>query len=219
MLSAFLGQIEARRRVPSAPAGPRPSRAGRACRLLALTAVISVLGFANVLAMTEFWRSQTLVCYGLLAGLILLPILAALIVRAKGLAAVATAFRQRPDSEHDQIMVRLVFVLVILLYLYSIALTADAPGPGFLVAMIAVGLGMCIGWGFFIHIMLYPGVSSVRRLLAMQADLWSLTFILIAGGERIAVWYPAYLWVTFGNGFRYGNRFLFVSALTSVAGF
>jgi two-component system sensor histidine kinase RpfC len=195
------------------------SRGPRIFRLLALTAAISALGFAAVLVGTDFWRSQAVFCLSVLAGLAALPAVAAIIVRAKGLAQVATAFRERQDSEHEQIMIRVVFVLAILLYLYVCAFFAGSVDPGFLAALLGVAVGKCIAWMFLIHILLFPGPSTVRRLLAMQADLWSLTFVLISGGELIAVWYPAYLWVTFGNGFRYGNRFLLVSALTSVAGF
>jgi len=78
---------------------------------------------------------------------------------------------------------------------------------------------MVIAWAFLIHVTLYPRRSIPRRLLAMQADLWILTYVMSTGGEPMAVWYLIYLWVTFGNGFRYGNRFLFVSALVSLAGF
>src|SRR3546814_11086570 len=35
----------------------------------------------------------------------------------------------------------------------------------------------------------------------------------------MAPWFTNYLWVTFGNGFRYGARWLFVSAAISLAGF
>jgi two-component system, sensor histidine kinase RpfC len=204
---------------PAAGMERRRSRGPRIFRLLALSALISTLGFAAVLAGTELWRSQALLCLSVLAGMIALPTAAALIVRAKGLPQVAETFRERQDSEHEQIMIRVVFVLTILLYLYVSAFFVGSGDPGFLGAMLGVAVGMCIAWAVLIHILLFPGASSVRRLLAMQADLWSLTFVLISGGELIAVWYPAYLWVTFGNGFRYGNRFLLVSALTSVAGF
>ena len=218
MAAATLATGGPRENAPAAATGG-PSRGPRICRLLGLSAAISALGFAGVMAFTEFWHAQALACYALLGGFIALPACTALIVRAKGIAAVAETFRSRANSEHEQIMVRVVFVLAVLLYLYVSALLIDEPGSGFLAALLGVGAGMCIAWGFLIHILLFPGVSTARRLLAMQADLWSLTFILIVGGELIAVWYPAYLWVTFGNGFRYGNRFLLVSALTSVAGF
>jgi two-component system sensor histidine kinase RpfC len=186
---------------------------------LGLSAAISALGFSAVLGFTDFWRAQAVACYWLLGAMIALPLTAAAIARTKGIAAVADTFRNRPNSEHEQIMVRVIFVLAVLLYLYAGAFSIEQTGPGFLAALLGVGAGMCIAWGFLIHILIFPGVSTARRLLAMQADLWSLTFVLIVGGELIAVWYPAYLWVTFGNGFRYGNRFLLVSALTSVAGF
>ena len=42
---------------------------------------------------------------------------------------------------------------------------------------------------------------------------------LLVGGAMAAPWYLIYLWVTFGNGFRYGTRFLVSSAVLGAAGF
>ena len=47
----------------------------------------------------------------------------------------------------------------------------------------------------------------------------TLTVALTVGEATAAVFYPFYLWITFGMGFRYGHRYLLVSALLSLAGF
>src|SRR5579871_6257778 len=46
--------------------------------------------------------------------------------------------------------------------------------------------------------------------------LWALMYF---GQEAGPPLYPLYLWITFGNGFRYGNRYLAYSALGSLVGF
>ena len=53
-----------------------------------------------------------------------------------------------------------------------------------------------------------PGVKPVRRLLAMVHDYAAITFAMIIGGEAMLPVYGALLWVTVGNGMRYGTRYL-----------
>ena len=53
----------------------------------------------------------------------------------------------------------------------------------------------------------------------MGLDMLTLTVALALGGATAAIFYPFYLWVTFGMGFRYGRRYLFVSAASSLLSF
>ena len=49
--------------------------------------------------------------------------------------------------------------------------------------------------------------------------MFMVSAFLLVGGDMAAPWYLIYLWVTFGNGFRYGTRFLVSSAVLGAAGF
>src|SRR5258708_17681308 len=53
----------------------------------------------------------------------------------------------------------------------------------------------------------------------MVTDMTMLSAAIYWGRESAPFLYPIYLWVTFGNGFRYGNRYLAFSAAASVLGF
>ncbi|MFO1154978.1 MAG: ATP-binding protein [Rhodospirillales bacterium] len=53
----------------------------------------------------------------------------------------------------------------------------------------------------------------------MVGDLTVLSIFLHLGGGSAAPFYPIYLWVTLGNGFRYGLIYLALSVPTAVAGF
>jgi two-component system sensor histidine kinase RpfC len=53
----------------------------------------------------------------------------------------------------------------------------------------------------------------------MAVDLIALTMVLLIGQATAAVFYPFYLWITFGMGFRYGRRYLVVSAVVSLLSF
>lgn len=76
-------------------------------------------------------------------------------------------------------------------------------------------------FGFVLTLrVLFTGRSSVsRRYLGMVADNAVTTFCLMQMGEGGAVVIGVYLFITFGNGFRYGRRYLHVCQILGVAGF
>lgn len=61
--------------------------------------------------------------------------------------------------------------------------------------------------------------SVVRRVLANVADVSAVTFLMISTGETGAPLFVIYLWVTLGNGFRFGLAAMAVSAALSALGF
>src|SRR5712692_2587829 len=58
-----------------------------------------------------------------------------------------------------------------------------------------------------------------RRYIANLADMSFISYAMIASGETGMPLFVLYLWVTFGNGFRFGIPALIVSAILSIAGF
>ncbi|MGH6885123.1 MAG: ATP-binding protein, partial [Geminicoccales bacterium] len=64
-----------------------------------------------------------------------------------------------------------------------------------------------------------PARQPVRRYVGMVVDMVALTMVLLIGQGTAAVFYPFYLWITFGMGFRYGRRYLVVSAVMSLLSF
>src|SRR6266496_1869591 len=78
---------------------------------------------------------------------------------------------------------------------------------------------LLFGVGMLMHILAAPNVSIVRRLLGIVADNACITyFMLIAGEQGAAIWW-IYLFITFGNGLRYGRRYLQMSQALSMLGF
>ena len=192
-------------------------RAARVTRLLAAVALANLIGL-GVVVLKERMPTD-LATATLFAALILFPSAAGLLSLRRGLGNTAAAFAQRADSEHEQILIRIVFVFLVITYLMVIAVYDHWTAAQIRMPMLAMNFGMVVSWAFLIHLLLRPGPSVLRRLLAMQADVWILTWVLCTGNETTAVWYPIYLWVTFGNGFRYGNRYLLTSAAISLLGF
>jgi two-component system sensor histidine kinase RpfC len=127
---------------------------------------------------------------------------------------------QRVDrSEFEQAALRVTVVGLIVLYLHyaasrdGIVDAAETNALWWSETALAFGI-VLIGWIF-----LAGNKSVVRRLLGMIVDNACTTYFLILTGEPGAVIFGVYLFVTFGNGFRYGRAYLHASQALSLIGF
>jgi two-component system sensor histidine kinase RpfC len=126
----------------------------------------------------------------------------------------------RPDSEHEMMFNRLAIVLVAMGYL---AIAAQYGSDGASDAL-RHGLVLCsLYWLasalLMVDILVRPGVSHGRRGVALVLDMSVLSMGMHLGDSAFALGYPIYLWIIFGNGFRFGVRYLAASALAAVIGF
>lgn len=88
----------------------------------------------------------------------------------------------------------------------------------FVVLEVAV-LFFVFGLALMLRVLFTGRPSIPRRYLGMLADNVVTTFCLMQMGEGGAVIIGVYLFITFGNGFRYGRRYLHVCQALGVAGF
>lgn len=117
--------------------------------------------------------------------------------------------RGRPDSEHEMSFNRIALMAATFLYV-----VIGDPHPNGLWALVAYGVASIAA---FIHILHDPAARTWRRLLMMAVvDVGGLSYFMHVNGESAAGLWPSYLWIIFGNGFRFGNRYLFASAATAV---
>jgi two-component system sensor histidine kinase RpfC len=130
----------------------------------------------------------------------------------EAIAALRARLAARPDTEHEQAIVRLVVGGLILLYLLPGASLYDTH-----VLIMAAYLAVAVA--IFVRIVQAPEASRARRVMAVIADIVTLSAIMIAVGERTAPLFLVYIWVTLANGFRFGQQYLVVSLVLSVAGF
>ncbi|GAB2503222.1 hybrid sensor histidine kinase/response regulator [Arenimonas alkanexedens] len=120
------------------------------------------------------------------------------------------AFSNRPDSEHGQALVRLIIAAMLLLYLAGVASSAGA-GDAVRISVLILLAETVLGLGLVIAIMVSPGISHPRRVVGMLADYGTLAAMMMVKGEVLAPLYVIVLWVTVGNGLRYGSRYLFAA--------
>ncbi len=138
------------------------------------------------------------------------------------LSDLGNRLRHRPDSEHEQAIIRVVIVglvLAYLLYLLSSKLSEHSDIREFTVGILVLGGYLIVSCAYVALIVIWPGASPSRRLTAMLTDFSATSYLMYFGGEAAAPFYPIYLWVAFGYGFRYGLPYLAASVAVSVSGF
>jgi two-component system, sensor histidine kinase RpfC len=85
--------------------------------------------------------------------------------------------------------------------------------------LITIALFDTFAFALALHVLSHPSGHTRRRIIAMVGDIGTLSVGLHIGGEITACTWPIYLWIIYGNGFRFGLRFLSLSALSATAGF
>ncbi|MBS0589767.1 MAG: response regulator [Proteobacteria bacterium] len=132
---------------------------------------------------------------------------------------VKVRYAGRPDSEHIQALVRFGVLAVVLVYLGHAAWVAEGPDAQLRQVLLYVALESVIGAGILAGIAIAPGVSHVRRVIGMLADYSLMAAGMYALGERLAPLYIVFLWVTIGNGIRYGPGYLWAAIGLAMASF
>jgi two-component system sensor histidine kinase RpfC len=119
-----------------------------------------------------------------------------------------------PDREHEMALNRLVGCAAVILF------NALRPPAGMapLWAMLTTLAYFAVGWALLAHLLLRPRQTALRRQVALAFDVAAVTLEMQVGGAATAWLYPGYLWIVFGNGFRFGPRQLLVAMLASLAG-
>ncbi len=126
-------------------------------------------------------------------------------------------FAQRPDSEHEQAMIRLVIVFLLAIYIFLSVGQNRRIDPDEIVTVAIAAFCLLFSASVFTHIVVRPGTSPLRRTIGMAHDNGMAAYMMVALGEYCAPFYIILLWVTFGNGFRYGRKYLFASAFLGTA--
>lgn len=128
-------------------------------------------------------------------------------------------FEHRPDSEHGQAIVRLAVLFIVLIYIVIRQQLEHLEGTDTSLIMMMVAVDFVIGAGLLVGILIKPGVSHMRRAIGMVFDYGLMTAAMIKIGEPLAWVYVIFMWVTVGNGLRYGSRYLSVAVAMAAIGF
>lgn len=129
-----------------------------------------------------------------------------------------TRLAERPDTEHEQALIRVGFALIIMALL-PLMLHGEAAAEKLRLGMMIALLSLAAAILLFGHIVLRPRASPIRRLCGMAIDTLGVNGIMLVGGVATAAFYPILLWIVFGHGFRFGRAYLFAAAGSALAQF
>ncbi|KAF1711617.1 ATP-binding protein [Pseudoxanthomonas sacheonensis] len=132
---------------------------------------------------------------------------------------VRSRLSNRPDSEHGQAIVRLSLITLILAYALLPSSRQMLGAREYSVVLTIVLSGLANGIAIVAWLLASPGKSGPRRALGMVADYGLLAAAMIGMGEPLAWAYIVLMWVTVGNGLRYGNRYLVIAVAMACASF
>jgi two-component system, sensor histidine kinase RpfC len=135
------------------------------------------------------------------------------------LADIGAMAARAPRHEFEQASLRVAIAIVVLGYLvwYDLRNNVD---DGRMTEVIAVAVAFTLfSTGILIRIFESGQDSVFRRILGMVADNAATSYCLMRMDEGGAVILGVYLFVTFGNGFRFGRLYLHASQVLGLVGF
>jgi two-component system sensor histidine kinase RpfC len=135
----------------------------------------------------------------------------------KSIINFVTRRRKVIHAELEQGLLRIGILSAVVVYL-SIALILE-PTDLHRLALGSTVVFLFMAFGLIVWIAAGPTESPSRKIVGMVCDLGEATYGLFFFGITTSPLYIVYLWVIFGNGFRYGTRYLVTAAVLSTLGF
>jgi len=128
------------------------------------------------------------------------------------------SFISQKGPEFEQGIVRIAITVFVLLFFYF-AFEYTGRTENKIQALSATALYLVFGIVMLIAILRSQKPSNFRRTLGIIGDICIVTYALLLTGAIGAPLYGAYLWIIIGNGFRFGNKFLYLAQIISITGF
>ena len=137
--------------------------------------------------------------------------------KTRGGEGLWSRLRNRPDTEHEQIAIRVVMVTFMGVYVFAVASGDPTSSPHLAWdAPIFLGISSLVSAGLFWHLLRHPGSNPTRRLLGIVFDAVGANATMHIGGVTTLIFYPVMLFYILGHGFRYGVGYLFASAASTL---
>ncbi len=121
--------------------------------------------------------------------------------------------------ELEQGLTRLAIGTFFTIYLLYSYLSAQTVTKNELIGFYCLVVFEILATILFIYISKADKPSRNRRLIGNWLDIVGTSVFLSLTGDIAVVLIGVYLWVTFGNGFRYGTKYLYHSQIISIIGF
>lgn len=132
---------------------------------------------------------------------------------------VRSRLANRPDTEHGQALVRLAMLALVGAYLQIVVSGRPEVARELWLSQLLLGFEMLVGLVILAWLLARPGVSYPRRVLGMVADYTLMGVGLYLLGDLLAWMYVVIMWVTVGNGLRFGPRWLYLAICFALVSF
>jgi two-component system sensor histidine kinase RpfC len=119
------------------------------------------------------------------------------------------------STEREQATVRLINLSIIVLYTLLCYFNGLLGKTVIILYLLSVPFSLSI----LFWAIRSPKDNHIRRMIGMLADLGTTTVAMSLSGEAASPLFLVFLWTTFGNGFRYGKNYLYISMGLSLIGF
>ena len=117
--------------------------------------------------------------------------------------------------EQGQALMRLAALATIEIYLaFRLGSTTTWPTH----VLVFYGASIVYAAAMLVHTLHAKVFSPARRHLNNVMDITAITYLMLQSGEAGVFLFAMYVWVTIGNGFRFGTPALMVSAIMSIVG-
>ncbi len=128
--------------------------------------------------------------------------------------------KHQQSLEFEQLLIRYVIFMFCTGYVLTMGisfaeLTDDEISSSFLVSL----FGNTFNTILFIHLLLRPLKTHLRRVVGLIVDVVSLTLFIKFGAEVASPFVAIYIWITMGYGFRFGVKYLFSATTLCVLAF
>lgn len=127
--------------------------------------------------------------------------------------------RQRTDTELEQSLTRVIMGAAAFFYVLAYASFSDAGFSGMRTGISMFATFFLCSFFLVAHVLWKPARNPLRRVVGSANDMFWISSILYVYGEMTSPIWIMYLWVIVGNGLRYGNIYLTISASLAMLGF
>ena len=127
--------------------------------------------------------------------------------------------RRCPDREYEPALIRPVLgsIACAILFLHWDVIGERGDRTDLVISVIAF---YCCALALLAHVYLHPRVLPLRRYLAIIIDVYFITTALFLGHTSVTQGLSIlYLWITVGNGLRFGKTYLHAALGLSILGF
>jgi diguanylate cyclase (GGDEF)-like protein len=142
----------------------------------------------------------------------------AILTRRNLFSTLRDRLAQRTDSEHAQAFIRIVIACIVWVYIFYVNANGKF-SPDQFHALFVISYALLTAIGLFALIVIWPQTSPPRRLLGMTLDFSTLSYLMYVMEDKGILFFAIYLWITIGNGLRYGARYLYTAMTMGIIGF